>query len=152
MLPDTELLCDLNNGLTLCDASWWHYVFLAQSLLVVSLGVANLGVGIRHWLGWLDIPLWVARRFSLSTLAAAVVPLTTGLWLREQVKSASYSCYLNHEASGCTHTLIERGHEMAGVLTWVGWTEAVLLVTCLVSLAFLFGPTRGVPAGRLTRR
>ena len=139
MLPDTELLCDLNNGLTLCDANSWHYAFLIQSLLVVSLGVANLGLGLRHVFGRLDTPLDVARRFSLGTLAAAAVPLLTGLWLREQVRQASLDCYLRHDATGCTHTLMERGAEMAGVLHWVGWTEAMLVGTCLMGLAMLYG-------------
>ncbi|HHO51492.1 MAG TPA: hypothetical protein ENK18_11605 [Deltaproteobacteria bacterium] len=143
MLPDTELLCDLNNGLTLCDANAWHYVFLAQSALVISLGLANAGLGLRHWLGRLDTPLWVARRFSLATLTAAIVPLSTGLWLREQVRRASFDCYLQHDATGCTHTLVERGHEMAGVLHWVGWTEVILVVTCLFGLAMLSGSPRG---------
>ena len=142
MLPDTELLCDLNNGLTLCNAGAWHYAFLVQSLLVVSLGLANVGVGVRHWLGRLDVPLWVARRFSLGTLAAAIVPLTTGLWLRESVRSASYGCYLRHDVTGCDHTLVERSAEMAGILTWVGWTEAMLIGTCMIGLALLFGPER----------
>ena len=138
MLPDTELLCDLNNGLTLCDANAWHYAFLIQSVLVVSLGVANLGIGVRHLTNRLDIPLWLARRFSLGTLAAAVVPLTTGLWLREQVRGASFACYLRHDATGCDHTLVERGAEMAGVMHWVAWTEGMLVVTCLAGLAMLF--------------
>ncbi|MCA9488417.1 MAG: hypothetical protein KC621_00795 [Myxococcales bacterium] len=139
MLPDTELLCELRDGLTLCDANQWHTVFVVQTLIVCSLGLVNVGLGLRHLFGRLDVPLWVARRFALATALSAVVPLSTGLWLREQVREASYACYLQHATNGCTHSLVDRGHEMAGILHWVGWTEALLLSTCVVSLGLLFG-------------
>jgi hypothetical protein len=149
MLPDTELLCDLRDGLTLCDANAWHYVFLVQSILVVALGLVNASLGARHALGRLATPLWVARRFAWGTLAAAVIPLSTGVFLREQVRSASYDCYLQHASTGCTHTLVERGDEMRGVLMWVGWTEGALILTCLFALGLLYGASprqKGVPA------
>lgn len=142
MLPDTELLCDLQNGMTLCDANQWHIVFLVQSVFVVSLGLTNASVGLRYWLGWLETPLWLARRLAWATLASAAVPFLTGLGLREQVRAASYACYLQHAETGCTHTLVDRGHEMAAVFGWVGWTEGVLLTTCLLALGMLYGGQR----------
>lgn len=142
MLPDTELLCDLRDGLTLCDAGQWHLVFVAQTILVVSLGLVNLAAGLRHTFGRLDVPLWVAQRFAWATLLASVVPLSTGLWLRESIREASFSCYQSHAQTGCTHSLVDRGHEMAGLFHWVGWTEGVLLGTCLVALGLLYQPRR----------
>jgi hypothetical protein len=138
MLPDTELLCDLRDGMALCDANGWHMVFLVQSVLVIALGLTNASIGLRYRLGWLATPLWLARRLSWATLAAASVPLLTGVGLREQVRAASYACYLQHVESGCTHSLVDRGREMASVLGWVGWTESILLVTCAMSLAMLY--------------
>lgn len=142
MLPDTELLCDLRDGLTLCDASTWHYVFLAQSILVIALGLVNVGLGTRYLFGRLDTPLWLARRFTWATLAAATVPLATGLGLREQVRQASLGCYLQHAVTGCTHSLLDRGEEMASVLGWIGWTEGMLVGTCMLGLAMLYGRAR----------
>lgn len=142
MLPDTELLCDLRDGMSLCDANAWHYAFLVQSILVVSLGLVNAGTGLRYRAGLLSVPVWLARRFSWGTLFAALVPLITGISLREQVKSASYACYLTHAETGCTHSLVDRGREMAAVLTWVGWTEGLLLGTCALALGLLYGPSR----------
>jgi hypothetical protein len=142
MLPDTELLCDLRDGLTLCDASTWHYVFLAQSILVVSLGLVNVGLGARYVTGTLTTPLWLARRFTWATLTAAVVPLITGLGLLAQVRQASYACYLQHATTGCSHSLLDRGHEMAAVLNWIGWTEGLLVGTCVLGLALLHGRSR----------
>lgn len=142
MLPDTELLCDLRDGMTLCDASSWHFVFLAQSVLVIALGLVNAGLGFRHFVGLLDTPLWLARRFTWATLLAAAVPLATGLALREQVRQASYACYLQHPTTGCTHSLLDRGQEMTAVLGWIGWTEGVLVGTCLLGLAMLYGRSR----------
>jgi hypothetical protein len=142
MLPDTELICDLSNGMTLCDASWWHMVFLVQSGLVISLGLTNVITGLRYWFGVMTVPLWVARRFTWATVLSAIVPLSTGLFLREKVRVASYHCYLAHDDTGCTHGLMDRMAEMMGVMTWVGWTEAVLVGTCLVGIALLYGPTR----------
>lgn len=139
MLPDTELLCDLRDGMSLCDANAWHYAFLVQSILVVSLGLVNAGAGLRYWLGFMGTPVWLARRFAWGTLAASLVPLATGISLREQVKSASYSCYLQHTETGCTHTLVDRGEEMGQVLTWVGWTEGMLVGTCVLALGMLYG-------------
>lgn len=142
MLPDTELLCELRDGVTLCDANRWHAVFLLQSILVGSLGLANVVTGLRHRAGRLDLPLWVARRFAVASLAAAVVPLGTGLFLRDLVRRASLDCYLQHASTGCSHSLVDRGREMAGVLTWIGWTEGTLIVPSLVGLALLLGPPR----------
>lgn len=142
MLPDTELLCDLRDGMTLCDASSWHFLFLAQSILVISLGLVNAGLGARYVFGRLQTPLWFARRFTWATLVAAVVPLATGMALREQVREASYACYLQHVVTGCTHSLLDRGHEMAAVLGWIGWTEGVLVGTCVLGLAMLYGKSR----------
>lgn len=142
MLPDTELLCELRDGVTLCDANRWHLVFVIQSVLVGSLGLANVLTGLRHRFGRLDLPLWVAQRFAFASLFAAAVPLGTGLFLRDLVRRASLDCYLQHAATGCTHSLVERGHEMAGVLSWIGWTEAMLIVPSLVGLALLLGPPR----------
>lgn len=137
MLPDTELLCDLRDGVTLCDAGQWHLVFLIQSVLVVSLGLVNVAMGLRHVTGRLEVPLEVARRFAWATLLAAAVPLASGLWLREQIRAASFACYQGHATSGCTHSLVERGHEMAGLFHWVGWTEGVLLGTCALAIGLL---------------
>lgn len=142
MLPDTELLCDLRDGMALCDAGQWHYVFVVQSILVVSLGLLNVSTGLRHTFGRLQTPLSVARNFAWATLLASVVPLFTGLWLREQIRSASHACYLTHDQTGCTHSLVERGREMAGIFQWVGWTEGVLLGTCLLALGLLYQPRR----------
>ncbi|MEQ1501325.1 MAG: hypothetical protein ABMB14_03800 [Myxococcota bacterium] len=142
MLPDTELLCDLRDGMTLCDANSWHLVFLIQSVLVVSLGLVNAGTGVRYFAGVLTTPLWLARRFAWGTLGATLVPLVTGLGLREQVKSASYACYLHHAETGCTHSLVDRGREMAAVFGWIGWTEGVLLGTCVLALGLLYGSRR----------
>lgn len=142
MLPDTELLCDLRDGLTLCDASQWHLVFVVQTALVCSLGLLNVSMGVRHLVGRLDVPLDAARRFAWATALATVVPLGTGLWLREQIREASYACYLTHAQTGCTHSLVDRGHEMAGLFQWVGWTEAALLSTCLLALGLLHQPRR----------
>jgi hypothetical protein len=143
MLPDTELLCDLRDGLSLCDANSWHLVFLVQTVLVVSLGLVNTSVGLRHTLGWLATPLPIARRFAWGALAATAIPALTGLSLWGQVRSASYWCYLRHDNTGCTHTLLDRAHEMAEVLRWVGWTEGVLVGTCVFGLGLLYG--RGRP-------
>lgn len=142
MLPDTELICGLGAGLTLCDAGAWHALFVAQTLLVLSLALTNATMGVRHTLGWLGLPLWVARRFTSATLLAGVVPLVTGLWLRQQVKDASLACYLEHAATGCRHDLLDRAQEMQQVAVWVGWTEAVLIGTSLVGLALLRPPSR----------
>jgi hypothetical protein len=142
MLPDTELLCDLRDGMALCDAGSWHLVFLVQSILVIALGLVNAGLGLRYTFGRLETPLWLARRFNWATLAATIVPLTTGLALREQVRRASYACYLQHAETRCTHTLLDRGQEMTAVLGWVGWTDGVLVGTCLLGLAMLYGRPR----------
>jgi hypothetical protein len=138
MLPDTELLCELRDGLTLCDAGQWHFVFLVQTVLVCSLGLLNVGLGLRHVTGRLQAPVWVARRFAWATLLASAVPLASGLWLREQIRAASHACYLTHTDTGCVHSLVDRGREMAGLFHWVGWTEGALLGTCLVALGLLY--------------
>jgi len=142
MLPDTELICDLSNGMTLCNANNWHAIFLFQTGLLMSLSVTNVITGLRHLLGRLSIPLWVAQRFSVATMLAGVVPLATGMYLREQVRSASYACYLAHDTSGCEHSLMDRAAEMSSVFAWVGWTEAMLLSTSLCGLVLLLIPRR----------
>ncbi len=86
----------------------------------------------RYWFGTPAVPLWIARRFTRATAPSAVVPLGTGLFLSEQVRRASYACYLAHDETGCTHSLVDRAGEMGGVLGWVGRTEFMLLGTCLV--------------------
>ncbi len=128
MLPDTELICDLQSGLTLCDAGAWHYVFAVQTVLLASLVLVNLMHGFRHRLGWLRTPLWLARRFAIGSLLAGVAPLVTGLVLIRRVREASLDCWHEHALSGCTHTLLDRADELAGVWSWVGWTEALLVV------------------------
>jgi len=142
MLPDTELICDLSNGMTLCNANNWHALFLVQTGMLMTLSLTNLITGIRHLLGRLAVPVWVAQRFGMATLLAGVVPLLTGLYLREQVRAASYACYLTHDTNGCDHSLLERGAEMAGVATWIGWTEGMLLSTSLLGLLLLVLPQR----------
>jgi len=142
VLPDTELICNLSSGATLCDAGWWHTVFVVQGVLVLSLALTNLMAGVRHRLGRLHTPVWMARRFALATTLAAVVPLATGLWLREQVRQASYACYLTHETSGCTHSLLDRLDEMVAVMSWVGWNEGLLVGTSALALGLLYLPKR----------
>ncbi len=142
MLPDTALICDLSNGMTLCNANNWHAIFMIQTGLLMSLSVTNVITGFRHLFGRLNIPLWVAQRFSLATMFAGVVPLGTGLYLREQVRMASYACYLAHDETGCAHSLMDRAAEMAGVFGWVGWTELMLLSTSFIGLLLLLIPRR----------
>lgn len=137
MLPNTELICELGSGLALCSADAWHAAFLAQTILVLSLALTNLLMGVRYQLGWLGAPLWLAQRFTAATMLAGVVPLFTGLWLRQKVMVASYACYLEHARTGCEHTLLDRAQEMQQVAVWVGWTEAVLFGTSLFALALL---------------
>jgi hypothetical protein len=142
MLPDTEALCSPFSAHALCDPGSWHVAFLVQSLLVVSLGLVNVGTGLRHALGWRLTPLPIARGLAWGTLAASGVPALTGLWLWEKVRAASLACYLRHGDSGCTHTLLDRAREMAGVAQWVGWTESLLVGTCVVALGMLYARRR----------
>ena len=127
MLPNTELICELGSGATLCSAGTWHAVFVLQTLLVLSIALTNAMMAIRFRMGLLEVPARIARLFSQGTMLAALAPLATGLWLRQKVKAASYACYLEHDLSGCDHSLVDRAIEMQQVSVWVGWVEAVLI-------------------------
>lgn len=142
MLPDTGLICGMGSGASLCNAGVWHAVFVIQTLIVLSLGLTNAIVGLRHRLGILDTPLDVARMLARGTMLAGAVPLVTGMWLKEKVRRASYACYLEHDETGCTHDLIDRFEEMQQVGVWVGWVEATLFGTCLLGLWLLSKPLR----------
>jgi len=142
VLPDTELICNMSSGMTLCDAGWWHSVFVAQGVLVLSLALTSVMTGLRHVVGRLDTPLWLARRFTMGTLLATAVPLATGLFLVEKVRHASLACYLEHATSGCTHGLMDRHDEMSQVMTWVGWNELLLLGASTIALVLLYVPRR----------
>ncbi len=137
MLPNTELICELGSGASLCNAGAWHAIFVTQTLLVLTLALTNALMGVRHRRGLLAVPARVGRVFSKATMLAGVVPLFTGLWLRQKVKVASFDCYLEHGLSGCDHSLVDRALEMQQVSVWVGWVEAVLISASVFGLILL---------------
>lgn len=142
MLPDTDLICDLQSGLTLCDASAWHAAFAVQTVLLASLVALNLIQAYRYRFGWLRTPIQLTRRFAAGSLLAGVAPLVTGVVLLRRVRQASLDCWLEHADSGCAHTLLDRADELAGVWSWVAWTEGMLLVGGGWALLMLVLPRR----------